>query len=261
VGETKALLTDEEHFYTFQLAHPITINCDSSSDDDADDVDNENNNNDGAANNEGAEVDDKHSSCCSLSPPSGSLILNDSLSWQKKRDICCDKGTSTVIDPISTVVMVSSAKKKMMMMKVRGEQQGEKKEEEEEDSDSRDRSQKSRSMDSEMIHDAKSYKDRALWTNELTDRFRVLVGAYTQYGYTDWSSIATKLGHGMTHRQCSTRWREMVRSHNRSLDISRLMTARDMMAMRILNEPSASRVGGRDRRASRPTGHLLWMLC
>ena len=164
VGETKALLTDEEHFYTFQLAHPITINCDSSSDDDVDD---ENNNNDGA-DNEGAEVDDKHSSCCSLSPPSGSLILNDSLSWQKKRDICCDKGTSTVIDPISTVVMVSSAKKKMMMMKVRGQQQGEKKEEEEEKgSDGRDRSQKSRSMDSEMIHDTKSYKDRALWTNEL----------------------------------------------------------------------------------------------
>jgi hypothetical protein len=153
VGETKALLTDEEHFYTFQLAHPITINCDSSSDDDADDVDNENNNNDGAANNEGAEVDDKHSSCCSLSPLSG--------------DFCCDKGTRTVIDPISTVVMVSSAKKKMMMMKVRGQQQGEKKEEEEEDSDSRDRSQKSRSMDSEIIHDTKSYKDRALWTNEL----------------------------------------------------------------------------------------------
>ena len=53
-----------------------------------------------------------------------------------------------------------------MMMKVRGLQQGEK-EEEEEDSDSRDRSQKSRSMDSEIIHDAKSYKDRALCTNEL----------------------------------------------------------------------------------------------
>jgi hypothetical protein len=150
VGETKALLTDEEHFYTFQLAHPITIKCDSSSDDDVDD---ENNNNDGA-DNEGAEVDDNHSSCCSSSPPSG--------------DICCDKGTRIVIDPISTVVMVSSAKKKMMMMKVRGQQQGEKKEEEEEKgSDGRDRSQKSRSMDSEMIHDTKSYKDRALWTNEL----------------------------------------------------------------------------------------------
>ena len=64
--------------------------------------------------------------------------------------------------------MVSSAKKKMMMMKVREEQQGEeKKKEEEEGSNGRDRSQKSRSMDSEMIHDAKSYKDRALWTNEL----------------------------------------------------------------------------------------------
>ena len=163
VGETKALLTDEEHFYSFHLAHPITINCDSSSDDDADDVDNENNNNDGA-DNEGAEVDDKNSSCCSSSPPSGSLILNDSLSWQKKSD--CDKGTSTVIDPISTVV-ISSAKKKMMMMKVREEQQREEKKKEEEGSNGRDRSQKSRSMDSEMIHDAKSYKDRALWTNEL----------------------------------------------------------------------------------------------
>ena len=56
-------------------------------------------------------------------------------------------------------------------MKMRGKQQGEEKKEEEEEekegSNGRDRSQKSRSMDSEMIHDAKSYKDRALWTNEL----------------------------------------------------------------------------------------------
>ena len=58
-----------------------------------------------------------------------------------------------------------------MMMKMRGKQQGEEKKEEEEEekegSNGRDRSQKSRSMDSEMMHDAKSYKDRALWTNEL----------------------------------------------------------------------------------------------
>ena len=73
--------------------------------------------------------------------------------------------------------MVSSAKKKMMMMKVRGKQQGEEKEEEEEKegSDGRDRSQKSRSMDSEMIHDAKSYKDRALWTNELVSQLLIML--------------------------------------------------------------------------------------
>jgi hypothetical protein len=177
VTETKALLTDEEHFYTFHLAHPITINCDSSFDDDAANDDENNNANNDGADNEGAEFDDKHSSCCSsvphhtvgiTSPPTESLILNDSLSLQKKKiDNCCDKGTSNVIDPITKIVMVSSAKKKkMMMVKVRGEQQ-EEQEEEEEDSDDRDRSQQSRSMDSEMIHDEKSYKDRAVWTNEL----------------------------------------------------------------------------------------------
>ena len=63
------------------------------------------------------------------------------------------------------------------------------------------------------------------------------MGAYTQYGYTDWSSIATKLGHGMTHRQCSTRWREMVRSHNRSLDIDRLMTAKSKGGLYMNLEP------------------------
>lgn len=58
------------------------------------------------------------------------------------------------------------------------------------------------------------------------------MGAYTQYGYTDWSSIATKLGHGMTHRR-----REMVRSHNRSLHITRLMTARGKSGLYMNLEP------------------------
>ncbi len=42
---------NEEHFYTLNLAHPITINCDSSSGDD------ENYNNNDGADNEGSEVD------------------------------------------------------------------------------------------------------------------------------------------------------------------------------------------------------------
>lgn len=65
------------------------------------------------------------------------------------------------------------------------------------------------------------------------------MGANTHYGYTDWSTIATKLGHGMTHRQCSTRWREMVRSHKRSLHITRLMTGRGKgdLCMNLEPEP------------------------
>jgi hypothetical protein len=51
VAVAKALLTNEEHFYTLNLAHPITINCDSSSGDD------ENYNNNDGADNEGSEVD------------------------------------------------------------------------------------------------------------------------------------------------------------------------------------------------------------
>lgn len=51
VAVAKALLTNEEHFYTLNLAHPITINCDSSSGDD------ENYNNNDGADNERSEVD------------------------------------------------------------------------------------------------------------------------------------------------------------------------------------------------------------
>jgi hypothetical protein len=120
---------NEEHFYTLNLAHPITINCDSSSDDD------ENNNNNDGADNEGSVSEIDKNTAVIVCTPTGSLTQQFSIlaEEEEKRDrdnsSCCDSSSSSSINIIDPKV----------------------KEEEEEKSRGRDRSQQSRLTDSEMM--------------------------------------------------------------------------------------------------------------
>jgi len=152
---TEGPITDEQHFYTFHLAHPITINCDSSDEEEESVI----------ADNEGAEVDDDTSDPPNvMSDPTPHHVekqsnivdtmnipgsLNDSLSIPLEQGK--KRGPGSAIDHVSTAadVIASSAKK------VR---------EEYDDSDDRGRSL-TRTTDSET--DARSIKYRAVWTNEL----------------------------------------------------------------------------------------------
>ena len=48
---------------------------------------------------------------------------------------------------------------------------------------------------------------------------------HSKYDSIDWMNVASKLGHGMTNRQCSSRWRNLILQGKVIIDEAKLTTS------------------------------------
>jgi len=53
----------------------------------------------------------------------------------------------------------------------------------------------------------------------------VLAVKHNQHGFIDWMNVASKVGHGMTNKQCINRWRNLILQGKVIIDEAKLTTS------------------------------------